>query len=449
MTLGRSIRRTLLLWYSITLAIVIASFGAILSWRLWRAMTDEVDAELRAHAQAIAGALEPYPDGHCDLEMSEEYVKYFQQPGDDSPYYVIWNRAGEVIDRPDPKLDIPRPSGPGAADRAGRREVAVAGQAGTLVLVGRETHEVRERLRAFLGTVLGAGAFVLALALAGGWLLAGRALAPIARISETASRISGRALSARIPLAETESELGRLAKVLNDAFARLEEAFERQTRFTADASHELRTPLSIVMSHLELALRRERTPEEYREAIGTALRAAERMRAVVEGLLTLARADAGTLAIAKDRVDLRKAAEETVSLLAPMAGERKVALAAALEPTEVIGDRDRLREVITNLVTNAIRYNREGGKVDVRLRREEGSAVLSVVDTGIGIPDADREHLFERFYRVDKVRSREQGGSGLGLSITKWIVEAHGGTIGVESRPGDGTTFTVRLPAAS
>ena len=446
--MARSIRRSLTAWYATALVLVVGAFGALLYYRLWLAATDEVDAELRAHAHAIAGTIEPYGGGRFDLELSDEYSMYFREKGEDAPYYVIWDAKGALADRSDPTVEIPRPAGPGSRERGHRREVFASGPAGTLVLVGRGTYERSHRLREFLGAVVGTGGAVLLVSLVGGWLLARRALAPIERISVAAQRISSRDLSARIPIERTEDELGRLAKVLNETFARLQEAFERQTRFTADASHELRTPLSIVVSHLELALRKERSAAEYRESIETALRGAERMRAVVEGLLTLARADAGTLALAKDRVDLRAAVEETVAMLSPTAAERRVTFLAALEPATVVGDRDRLRDLVTNLLTNAIRYNREGGRVDVGLRVEAGQAVLSVSDTGVGIPSQDLPHLFERFYRVDKVRSRELGGSGLGLSIAKWIVEAHGGTIGVVSQEGEGATFAVRLPAA-
>lgn len=440
----RSIRWSLLAWYAAILVVVLAGFSLILSWQLWRSMTAEVDAELRARAEGLEHALE-VRDG--EVSLPSEALEYFRGGGEDAPYCAVWDANGRLLIPSAPET-VSKPEGTGLRERGYHREVVVHGPGGALILVGRGTHERSHHLREFVGMVLGAGAFVLAVALAGGWLIARRALAPIGRMSETAARISAQDLSARIPLEGTASELEQLARVLNDAFARLQEAFERQTRFTADASHELRTPLSIVMSHLELALRKERSAAEYREAIETAFRGAERMRAVVEGLLTLARADAGTLLMARDRIDLRAAVEETVAMLSPMASERRIGLQVSIEPATIVGDRDRLREVVTNLLTNAIRYNREGGRVDLGLRVEGGHAVLSVSDTGIGIPEAEQGRLFERFYRVDKVRSREIGGSGLGLSIAKWIVEAHGGTIRMASREGQGATFTVRLPAA-
>ncbi|MBI4617768.1 MAG: HAMP domain-containing protein [Planctomycetes bacterium] len=441
----RSIRWTLFFWYALILLGALGAFGGTLYRKLEVSSAQEVDAELRAHAQAMAGALE-FEEGAFELELSSEYVRFFRGSGEDAPYYILWDGRGKVIDRSKPRLEIDRPEGPGTRERGYAREIAIAGPAGSLVLVGRGTHERAARLREFLWQLLGAGGAVLVLALAGGWFLATRALAPIARISEASAAISASDLSRRIDVEGVESELGRLARLLNSTFDRLQEAFERQTRFTADASHELRTPLAILLSHVELALRRERTVEEYREALETGHRAALRMKAVIDGLLTLARADSGKEELQRAPLDLGEVVVETALLLAPQAEARKISVAVAAEKVPIAGDRERLREVVTNLVSNAIRYNRDGGRVDVGLRSEDGAAVLSVADTGVGIPEKDQPHLFERFYRVDKARSRELGGVGLGLAITKWIVEAHGGRISLSSREGEGTTFTVEIP---
>jgi signal transduction histidine kinase len=170
------------------------------------------------------------------------------------------------------------------------------------------------------------------------------------------------------------------------------------------------------------------------------------MKAVVEGLLTLARADARDVNLQKEPLELKSVVEEAAAMLAPLAAEKKVTLEVKADPVGVTGDRSRLGEVAVNLVGNALRYNREGGRVDVVLRADGPDAVLTVADSGIGIPAKDQPHIFERFYRVDKARSREQGGTGLGLAIAKWVVEAHGGTIAFTSKEGEGTTLTVRLP---
>jgi len=291
--------------------------------------------------------------------------------------------------------------------------------------------------------------------LAGGWFLAGRALRPIRRITQAAQAISASNLSQRIDVARMEDELGALARTLNDAFDRLERAFEQQARFTADASHELRTPLSVLISQAQLALARDRDAPQYRAALETCLAAGRRMRATVEGLLKLARADAGKADIARGSVALASVVREAVALLRPAAAEHRVELSADLgagnEDGVVIGDASLLAEMVGNLVGNAVRYNRPGGRVDVRLASSAGRAILTVADTGVGIPAADLPHVFERFYRVDRSRAREseaaaEGGSGLGLAIAKWIVDAHRGEISVASDEGKGTVVTVTLP---
>jgi len=443
----KSIRWTLLFWYALILVAVVAGFGAVLYVKVRKSVYREVDARLTAHAQALAGALEREGGGGFDLELSDDYVKTFGGTGRGDPYYIIWDERGELVDRSRPNLELPRPGGAGIRSRGRYREFAAASPKGAMVLVGQRLADQQKRLKELIGVTVGAGFVVLVLALAGGWWLVGRALRPVRKISEAAAEISGSNMSRRIDVAQTESELGRLARTLNETFARLEQAFDRQARFTADASHELRTPLAIVQSQAELALRKDRTAAEYREALEVTLKAAQRMKAVVEGLLTLARADAAQANLKRERLDVRKVVEETAALLAPLAAERKVALAVSAEPAELEGDPDRLREVVMNLVMNALIYNREGGRVDVTLRHEVDQAVLTVADTGIGIPEAARPHVFERFYRVDRARTREAGGSGLGLAITRWVIEAHGGVISFTSREGEGTTFVVRLPA--
>jgi heavy metal sensor kinase len=300
-------------------------------------------------------------------------------------------------------------------------------------------------MSAFAWQLAGTGAAVLLVGLAGGWLISRRIFRPIATIAETASRISADNLSERIDTQSVDRELADLARVLNATFRRLESAFDRQARFTGDASHELRTPLAVVRSQAELTLSRERSPAEYREALQTCLRAAERMTDLVDGLLTLARADAGKSAV-REPVGLDRVVADAVELCRPLAEQNSIRLTTDLAPVTVPGDASALGRVVGNLVTNAIRYNRPGGEVHVTLERDGPGAVLTVRDTGEGIPEEHRAQLFERFYRADKARSRATGGSGLGLAIAKAVVEAHGGTIGFDSTVGKGSTFWVRLP---
>lgn len=340
------------------------------------------------------------------------------------------------------------PERPLMRDRGSWREMIIRGPRGMIILVGRSGDDEDRRIREIVGMMLAAGLGALGLAIVGGWFIAGRALAPVDRISEAASDISASNLSRRIDVDKTESELGRLASILNTTFDRLEAAFLRQMRFTADASHELRTPLAIVVSHAELALRKERSASDYRAVIETCLNAARRMENVVEDLLTLARADAGESAIRDEPVDLAETVRETATLLRPLAQSRNVHLSLLVRSVTPYGDKERLRELITNLVTNAIMYNRDGGTATIEVRRDGDSAVLRVSDTGVGIAEEDQPHIFERFYRSGTARSRESGGSGLGLAIARWIVDAHHGTIELDSAVDRGSTFTVTIPMA-
>src|SRR6185436_626967 len=304
------------------------------------------------------------------------------------------------------------------------------------------------QLRRLTWELAGTGLAVLLIGLGDAWLLLGRALQPIADMSATAEAISASNLSRRIDAAETQSELGPLAGVLNRMLDRLEDAFEQQKRFTADASHELRTPLAVILSQTELALARERSPAEYVQALETCARASQRMRALVNDLLTLARADAGMLQLESEPFDLKSCIEECAALVQPLAAERGLPIGLDLAEVEWTGDLQRTAQVITNLLTNAIRYNRPGGRVDVLLEAHPSKIVLAVSDTGIGIPEDERIRIFERFHRVDKVRSREMGGSGLGLAICQSLVAAQGGMIECASEVGRGSTFTVRLRVA-
>ena len=328
----------------------------------------------------------------------------------------------------------------------GFREKFLFNEPGGCVLVGCSIGDELKGLRQFGWWLVAAGGAVLAFGLGGGWRLISQALRPIKEISATASRISAGQMSERINVASTDNELGRLAGVLNSTFARLESAFAQQKQFTADASHELRTPLSVIISETQTTLSRERSASEYRETIEVCLETAQQMRRLAQSLLELARYDAGQEMIEHKTFDLAQATRVCIDMLQPLAEERGIKIHCDLAPTELSGDSDRLSQVITNLLSNAIAYNREQGEIRVATRTEPNLVSLAVADTGQGIAPEELPHIFKRFYRVDKSRSRSQGHSGLGLAICKAIVEAHGGSIEVASQPGMGTTFTVKLP---
>lgn len=496
----RSIRWTLQLWHAGILLFALVSFGSALYFGLSREHLKSVDAELEGAARALPARMmlrfmsrrgpgdrpgPPWdrsdrrpnddrpppapPDGEPGRgpgpdrrpQLMENPLGWLGQDPRDQPYFAIWGPDGKMMGH---SVSLPSVAPPKFSDDSephpghvidpplwrwganGQREAIVTGAFGEKVLVGRSLRREQEELAKLRWILLGCGAGVLTVGLLGGWLLSQRATRPIQAISQTARAISASDLSQRIDVEDTQSELGSLAQTLNDTFGRLETAFERQVRFTADASHELRTPLSVIHSHTELALTKERTAPEYRQTIETCLRAARRMKSLVEALLVLARADAGKLELHPERFDLQDAASECAAMVAPLAQERNVRIESDLRHMPIEADRTRISQLITNLLGNAIRYNREGGSVKLGLAAENGDALVTVTDTGVGIAAEDQPRVFERFFRADKARSREAGGSGLGLAICQSIVEAHHGAITFTSRPGEGTTFSVRLP---
>ena len=289
------------------------------------------------------------------------------------------------------------------------------------------------------------GGLILFVGLVGGWWLVSRALKPINEISATAVRISAGDLSQRINVAEAESELGQLAAVLNSTFARLETAFAQQKQFASDAAHELRTPVSVILTQTQTALNRERDAASYKQTVEACQRAAQRMRKLIESLLALARFDAGQEVLKRLPFDFSETISDCAELVQPLADERGVKISVEAESIEIIGDPERLAQVVTNLLTNAIQYNRAEGEVRLRMVSQNGLAVLTVADTGQGIATENLPQVFGRFFRADSSRTGA-GNSGLGLAITKAIVEAHGGTIEVASEENAGTIFTVRLP---
>jgi heavy metal sensor kinase len=311
-------------------------------------------------------------------------------------------------------------------------------------IIGRDITPEQAALRNF-GLLLALGGAAVWLAgLGGGWWLAGRALKPIDTIGRTASRIAAGNLDERIELARTDNELDQLGGVLNDTFDRLAAAIERQKRFTADASHELRTPVTIILSETQRALKREREPEQYREILANCRTAAERMRALVESLLVLARQDLPGSGSDPVPCDLAEIAGGVADLLQPMADEHSITIHRELTPAPLQGDPHSLAMIVQNLLSNAIVHPPSGSKVVLKTTSTADSVILEVRDSGPGIAAEHLPRLFDRFYRADSARGQATGHTGLGLAIAKTIVENHGGKIEVESA--NGTTFRVILP---
>jgi heavy metal sensor kinase len=312
-------------------------------------------------------------------------------------------------------------------------------------------------VRRFLLTLVAGSLLTLAIALAGGFWLADRAMRPVKTITQAARSIGETDLSRRLNM-KSKDELGELANTFDAMLARLQAAFERQRQFVADASHELRTPLTIVNLETSRATASRRSPQEYQHALSIIHSENDFMTSLVNDLLMLARMDAGQSTIEKTPLDLSDVVVETVERLTPLATRNGVTLEAGnLPETRIDGDRQYLLQMLSNLVENAIKYTTGDNKrVSVETGTGGGSAWVRVSDNGPGIAPEHLPHLFDRFYRVDKARTRDEGtesaprspsGSGLGLSIVQWIALAHGGDIRVESTPGSGTSFEVRFPA--
>jgi heavy metal sensor kinase len=450
------LRWKLVALYVAILIAVIGGFSVALAAAVQRNLFETADRELEARARAICALVE-YEEGRWHVEpksrIPEEYTE------ERGLYYSIVDKAGQVVLKSRNAPEPPPADGARSTER-GFREVSVTltkladadegwGSQTVRVVAGKSQASIDESMAALRTQLAIIGPGILLLSVLGGLLLVSRALRPIEKIARTAQEINASDLSRRIEVKGSD-ELGRLAATLNGMFDRLQEAFDRQTRFTADASHELRTPLSVIAGSVELGLKRPRSPEEHRELLEDVREATARMRSIVEGLLTLARADAGAVQLRRERVSVTSLADEMARLHRPLAEEKGVKIAVESEgDVEAMGDPERLKELIGNLLSNAIRYNKPGGTVAVKLSRAVDRAQMVVDDTGIGIPAEDLPRIFERFYRVDKARSREAGGNGLGLAIVKWIVEAHRGSISVTSEAGRGSRFVVTLPAGS
>ncbi len=453
-----SLRVRLVLWYALVLTIVVVLYGGAVVYQSHRSMTAGVDAELDAYAREVSKALRPVDGGRFDLELPPDAATYFFHREGGRPYYVIWGPGGELVDRSDPDLRAGQPGN----TPAGRRERTVQAAGGATVLVGRDITELRRAEWRLLRNVLLAGIATLVVAIFGGWFVAGRALAPIKRISRTARAMSEGDLSARIAVEQTDSELEQVASTLNDAFDRLRTVVEQERRFIADASHELRTPISVLRAEMEWALDRDRTPQQYKDALTVGKRAALRMQDIVERLLALVRAEVAPDVQEPAPVAMRTLIDEVVAWLKPMAQARDVRLGVNGDPFTVNGDAEQLREALNNVVANAILYNKPGGSVTITIRQSAGLARIEVADTGIGIPADAVSRVFDRFFRVDKARSREghpnrhptaqsppMGGSGLGLSIARTVFVSHGGDVTCTSEPGVGSMFVITLPAVA
>lgn len=462
------LRVRLTLWYGTALALILVVFGGALYAVLAHGLRDQIDRSLEDTAAVAVRALEQHRIG--PFLPFEALAAEFPELAVLDKSFQIFSPAGKVtIQSPNlGRLDIPLSrtaleaalNGRATYESARFRDgssfrllsapILLDGALVNIVQVGASLRPVEEMLHRLLLVLLVSLPAALAVALGGGWFLAGRALRPVDAITLAASRIAAGDLTQRLTVAHSQDEIGRLADAFNDMIARLEASFRQVRQFSADASHELRTPLTVMKGETELALRRVRPAEDYRLVLESSLEEIDRMARIVDELLFLSRADLGEVRIESQPVRLDALVEDVQRQAAVLGQEQQVqVIVGAVEPAVVMGDELRLRELLLNLVDNAVKYSRPGGKVELALARDGAMARLSVTDDGIGISAEAQARIFDRFYRADNARAHAREGTGLGLAICKWIAEAHHGRIEVQSTVGQGSKFTVVLPAVT
>jgi len=447
-----SIKFRLTVWYLLVIVGLLAAFGAaayaMLSYQLHRNM----DEQLRTSAIEMGNS----------LKLVDGQISFTGGQLDD--LVLVYDANGDLVHRLGPNVDITGISRPvqlalfgqssfvtrstesGQEVRLYASPLAIAPNTRLAMVVGKPPTEIEDMLST-VKSILGLSALVaIAIAAVGGSLMAERALNPVLRMTGAAENIGESDLSRRMDV-HGEDELGRLASTLNRMMERLETAFNRQRQFAADASHELRTPLAVIQAESTLALDKERTPEEYRNSLEAVAKEAAYMRDMLGNLLLMARSEAGKEPMNSVDIDLKDVIAGACSDVRLLAREKDIQCEASpLESLIVEGDRVKLRQLFMNILENSVRYTPSGGSISASAIGSNGSAVVSISDTGIGIPAEKLPLIFERFYRVDKARSRAEGGAGLGLSIAKSIAEAHGGRIEVESQAGKGSTFRIFIP---
>jgi heavy metal sensor kinase len=445
------------LWYSTILLVALFAFSLIVDLSVRADVGKGVDAGLQVRLNALEAYMRREIPRHRREQMSHEFQELVElTPGgqmvqilDGSQHWLYQSESIRGFALPPPG---PHPSSnltlvlKGVPVRIKTGVVEVGGEAYTAQLATTldTAYLAMDHFRILLVALI---PLMVLVASAGGYWLSRRALAPVDTIIEDARSIGLRNISGRLLVPATGDELQRLSETLNDMIQRIEFAFRRIVQFTADVSHELRAPIALIRGTAELALIQPRDAASYRAALTDILVEGERTTKLVEDLLTIARADSGAEQLSMTAVDLSEPLLDACSQGTLLAGRKNVNFFQVVPGCQALvhGDRDALRRLFLILMDNAVKYTPAGGTIRVALSVSGGAACVSVRDTGIGISHADMEHIFERFYRADKARQRDSGGVGLGLSIARWIADSHAATIEVESQPGAGSDFLVRL----
>jgi heavy metal sensor kinase len=452
-----TIRARLTGWYAVVLTAMMIAYATVTFIAVRHEFLEQLDERLHDDFEAAEGRLTRMADGRVAWSMDAHQDAHH----DEARVYEVWSATGEQIHRSGAPTALPPMALPvtgssyryetivanGERWRTIAAPVAIGGRT-VMLRVSRSEERVREELSEVLVVLVLGLPLVVALAGVGGYLLARRALAPIDHLGAEARRIRADRLHERLTVPNQGDEIGRLATVINDTFARLESSFDQLQRFTADSSHELRTPLAVVRGLGEAAVAERRTPDEYEEAIGSMLEEIDRMSRLVDTLLRLSHGDAGAIRLSREPLDVGQLARDVSSSLGILAEERSQTVSLDVDDGIVARvDRLVLGEALTNVLDNAIKYGPAGSAISIRVKRTGDDGVLiAVSDQGPGIPPEHRERIFDRFFRLDQSRTRNGGGAGLGLAIAKWAVEMHGGQITLTDGLAGGSEFRIVVP---
>jgi heavy metal sensor kinase len=456
----KTLRARFALWTAGLLLGALLLFSVFIYLRTAQSLAGAVDSGLRLAASQVVAEVDIEEGEFVSIDAFFEDVSTPPLPEQGFSFRLL-NPAGQTLQEygpyrplPQPQLNFATPNQPGifttfteATTRHSIRlytaPIVEENRLVSIIQVAQNLNSLEQTLNQLLMTLMISGPLLVLIAGGGGYFLAARALAPIDKITRTAQQISAEDLSARLNLPQTDDEAGRLAATFDSMLARLEDAFRRERRLTADASHELRTPLAAMQTILNTTLARPRAPAEYEQVLADLGEETGRLRALVEGLLQLTRSEAGQ-PVVKDKVNLSTLLADVTDTLRPLANEKGLELKANIPGNlTLMGDSDALIRLFVNLIANAITYTKQGQVMVTANPGLNGLIDVTITDTGIGISPQHLPHIFDRFYRVDL--SRSAAGAGLGLAIALNVAQAHGGAINVNSEVGKGTSFRVQL----
>jgi len=465
-----SIRVRLTLWYIGTVGVLILIFAFILYLSLKKTMERSIDISLHTVGEEIEHALlkNPYErwEEILDKEREEElpirlmYIQILEISENGKPKIVVKSKTLEENSVPSSQnVFTEAMKGMTSYETVTAKDISeyplrvitlpVKGNTAApyIVQIGTPLKEIINTLRKLFILLLMSGPILLILSSFGGYFLVRKAFSPVKKIIEAAKKITAEDLSHRIESIGSKDEIGELAETFNDMISRIERSFKQIKQFSSDTSHELKTPLAAIRGEIEVALRKERGREEYKKILKSALEEIDKLQKIIDNLLLLAQVDSQNIKLSFKEIQLDEILLEAFEEIETLAKKKKLSLILKrIDQAGMKGDEILIKRLFVNLIDNAIKYTQEGGKVEIALEKEGDSAKFTVEDTGIGIPPNKAPYIFDRFYRIDKARSRETGGCGLGLALAKWIAETHKGKIEVKSKVGEGSIFVVSFP---